>query len=530
MIMHKRKYQGQRSKLSLTTLLIGLVSLSVLLTSTILLAASYESKKLSLIDTTLQLNYTNANKMSQTIDSLFRSMRTSLQYSAKSLSGNHKMNDVDQDEYLDLLRNSSNYFNSMAIIDEKGIIQHVSPKRLGTIGKEVSTLAGNELMISQTPFLSEPYRLSNSGRLIVIMTQPFFDNTGKYRGVIAGTIYLQDHNVLTMIFGSNNVDSDGAYYYIVGADGQLLFHPDRNRIGEDVTANKVVKKLIQGKSGKGPVINTKGEEMLAGYSSVPANGWGVVVVSSSAVLNKQLSSHIKNILWYVLLPFVILLLIVIFIAHELARPFVYLANLVNKLGKEKVEFPERKPHWNREADLLTKTVLLALADYQKHTDQLTLEALTDSLTGLTNRRNFESTMNQWITVGQPFSLIVMDVDKFKFVNDTYGHQVGDDVLKLVAQVISSSVRPGDICCRYGGEEFVVLLANTTVNEAYIIAERVRLAVEQEEVKHALPITVSQGIAHFPSHANNSDRLFHLADQALYEAKESGRNQTVVTPE
>ncbi|MDQ0196363.1 sensor domain-containing diguanylate cyclase [Paenibacillus wynnii] len=525
--MPKRGSRGQRNKLSLTTLLIGLVSLSVLLTSTILLLASYQSKRQSLIDTTLQLNYTNANKMSQTIDSLFRSMRTSLQYSAKALSGTNKMSVSDRDEYLDLLRNSSNYFNSMAIIDEKGIIQNVSPQRLGTAGKEVNTIAGTDISISQTPFLSEPYRTSTTGRLIVIMTQPYFDEKGHYRGVIAGTLYLQDHNVLTMIFGSNNVDNEGSYYYIVGSDGKVLFHPDRSRIGQDATATKIVEKLLEGNSGQERVINMNGEEMLTGYSYVPANGWGVVVVSSNTMLHEQVSGHIKNILWYILMPFVLLLIAVIVIAHELARPFVFLANLVNKIGKEKVELPERKPHWNREADLLTKTVLLALADFQKQTDQLTQEALTDSLTGLTNRRNFENTMDQWIREDKSFSLIVMDVDKFKFVNDTYGHQAGDDVLRQVAQVITASVRPEDICCRYGGEEFVILLANTTIKDAYIVAERVRKAVAIGEVNHGHPITVSQGIAHFPSQARSSDHLFHLADQALYEAKESGRNRTVI---
>lgn len=526
--MPKREIRGQRNKLSLTTLLIGLVSLSVLLTSTILLIASYESKKQALIDTTLQLNYTNADKMSQTIDSLFRSMRTSLEYSSTTLSGKINMNTDVRDEYLELLRNSSNYFNSLVIINEKGVITNEAPKNLGTVGKHVTTETGKKAISSQKPFLSEPDR-ATTGRLMVIMSQPIFDKIGNYRGVIAGTLYLQDYNVLTMIFGSNNMDNEGSYYYIVGSDGKLLFHPDRNRISEDVSDNKVVQKLKNGKSGQERVTNTRGEDMFAGYSSVPANGWGVVKVSSNAVVHKQLNSHIRNILWYILIPFVILLLVVILIAHELARPFVYLANLVNKIGKEKVEFPERKPHWNREADLLTKTILLAIVDFQKHTDQLTQEAMTDSLTGLTNRRNFESVMDHLINAGHPFSLIVLDVDKFKYVNDTYGHQAGDDVLRQIAKVISASVRPGDICSRYGGEEFVILLTDTSLKDAYIIAERVRKVVETSKVSHSLLITVSQGIAHFPSQAKSSDQLFHLADQALYAAKESGRNKVVISP-
>lgn len=523
----QRSKRGQKNKLSLTTLLIGLVSLAVLLTSTILLVASYQSKKQSLIDTTLVLNYRDANKMSQTIDSLFRSMRVSMQYSADKLSGKNVMSNDEKDEYLELLKNSSNFFNSMAIIDEHGLMENLAPKSGVIAGKYVSTEVGLEAIASQAPYLSDPYKSDIVDQLIVLMTQPIFDPEGNYRGIIAGTIYLEDENILTMIFGSNNIDDAGSYYYIVGRDGRLLFHPDKDRISEDVSANKVVQDLIRGNSGQERVVKLNGEEVLAGYSSVPANGWGVVRVSRHSVMHDELNMHLKSILWYIVLPFGILLLTVIMVARELARPFVYLANLVSKIGKEKVEIPERKPHWNREADLLTKTILLALKDIQKQTDQLTQEAKTDSLTGLTNRRSFEATMDHWIAARESFSLIILDVDKFKYVNDTFGHLAGDEVLKKVAQVILDSVRPVDICCRYGGEEFVILLEKTTVKDAFMVAERVRRSVERGDVSTLTPITVSQGIAHFPAHAQSSDELFHMADQALYQAKKTGRNQTVV---
>jgi diguanylate cyclase (GGDEF)-like protein len=527
--MTKQRVRGQKNKLSLTTLLIGLVSLAVILTSTILLIASYQSKKQSLIQTTLQLNYSNADKMSRTIDSLFRSMRASLQYSAIAMSGKDTMSAAERTATLTLMRNSSNYFNSMVLTDTKGIIQSSAPSNLRMIGKQVTTHPGMDALKSQAPFLSGLYRSESTGRLIIMMSQPIIDTKGNYAGMVAGSLYLQDRNILTMIFGSSVIDDSGSYYYIVGSDGRLIFHPDGTRIGEDITANVVVQKLLRGESGQERAVNLRGQVMLAGYSSVPANDWGVVVVSPDSVMQDPLKNHIQYILWFILGPFGLLLAAVILIARELARPFVFLANLVNRLGKEKVELPERKPHWNREADLLNKTIFLAIDDLQKRTVQLTREAMTDSLTGLTNRRNFENTMDHWISAGTSFSLVVMDVDRFKYVNDTYGHQAGDNVLKQVAKVISASVRPGDVCCRYGGEEFVLLLSDTTVEDAYMIAERVRRAVEEVNAEESLPITVSQGIAHYPSHADTSDELFHRADQALYQAKENGRNRTVIAP-
>lgn len=130
--------------------------------------------------------------------------------------------------------------------------------------------------------------------------------------------------------------------------------------------------------------------------------------------------------------------------------------------------------------------------------------------------------------GVPFSLVMLDVDKFKLVNDTYGHKLGDEVLKHVVRVIVTSLRPDDVCYRYGGEEFVILLARTTPAEAFSAAERIRLAVERSQAPIAAQLTISQGIAHYPSHAADFTGLLVKADKALYLAKSRGRNQSVIT--
>jgi diguanylate cyclase (GGDEF)-like protein len=530
MPLHRDKHWEGRKKLGLTTLLIALVTMVVVLTSAIILLASYESKKQSLIETTLNLNYANANRISQTVDSLFQSMRSSLQYSAGKFMSDDGPKEDQINQYLELMRKSSSYFNSIALVNENGMIRNVAPESLGTAGLLVSTKPVLDALAAKKPFLSQPHITGATNKLIMFMSHPLFTSEGQYKGVLGGTIYLQDNNIFGMIFGHNEIDESGSYYYIVGSDGHLLYHPDKTRIGEDVSRNKVVQQLMKRKSGEQLVTNTRGVELLAGYSSVPASGWGVVAVSPVSVMHDQLISHLKKILWYTLLPFAMLIAVVIVIARRLASPFVYLADLVSKVGKEMIELPEARPHWNREADLLTKTIFTALSEMQKQNDQLTRHAMTDLLTGLMNRRALELTMQEWIEAETSFSLIAIDVDKFKFVNDTYGHLTGDEVLKRVGGVIASSVRPGDVCCRYGGEEFIVLLARTKVEEAYIVAERIRKTLETSAVPTILPITVSQGIAHFPTHATVSEMLLEKADQALYHAKNTGRNRTVVTDE
>ncbi|WP_025707174.1 sensor domain-containing diguanylate cyclase [Paenibacillus graminis] len=524
---------GQRpqKKLSLTLLLIGLVTLVVLLTSTILLTASYHSKKKSLIETTLNLNQANADRMSRTMDSLFRSMRSSMAYSADKLSRLDVLPSGEVDDYLELMRKSSTYFNSILLVGADGIVRNTSPATLGMEGKPIKSPWALEALGLKSPYLSEPYTAVSTGRMIIFMSEPVYAPDKHYLGQLGGTIYLQDNNILNMIFGNtDDIDASGSYYYIVSSSGHLLFHPDKERINEDVSGNEVVRELMKGNSGQREALNLRGVQLLAGYSSVQANGWGIVVVSPVSFIQKELWSQIRTTLAYTLIPFAVLLLLAVLLAHQLAQPFVMLADLMSRVGKGKAELPELKPHWNREADLLTKAVTIAWSNIQKHTDQLTQAAMTDILTGLANRRSLELTMNQWIAAQFSFSVIVLDVDKFKFVNDTYGHLAGDEVLKQVAGILKMSIRPGDVCCRYGGEEFVVLLPRTKPSDAYTVAERIRKTLEASEVPLAVKVTSSQGIAHYPSHGNTLEELLQQADRAMYSAKGRGRNRTVIADE
>ncbi|MFP3390553.1 diguanylate cyclase [Brevibacillus sp. SIMBA_040] len=519
------KKRKQWNKISLVTLLTGLVSMSVALTVTILLISSYQSKKQALINTTLTLNHTSAIKMSHTIDSLIKSMRSSLHYSAKLFS--NAMSAEEGYSKLELIRHTNNYFNSITVVDETGLVRYVSPASIGTAGKYITTETAKAALAVKKPYISKPYLTVNTKRLIVLISEPIFDKDGIYRGVIAGTIYLHENNILNTIFGSNPTDELDSSFYIVGSDGHLLFHRDTSRIGEDISENQAVRKLIQGKSGYEQMVNLRGETVLSAYVKVPENGWGVVVVSPISAVYEQLNRHLASILLYMLPPFLLLMLVVIWLARRVAKPFVSLADLVSKAGREEVQLTEGKQHWNREAELLTRAISYALTDMKKQTDQLAHDARTDPLTGLTNRRTFEATMQQWMEEQASFSVILMDLDRFKSINDTHGHQSGDEVLKHFAQIVSASLRSGDVCCRFGGEEFVALVSHASAEEAYQVAERIRHTLETSTNPIGQLITVSQGIAHYPSHTDSAEGLLHLADVALYEAKRSGRNRTVI---
>jgi two-component system cell cycle response regulator len=162
-------------------------------------------------------------------------------------------------------------------------------------------------------------------------------------------------------------------------------------------------------------------------------------------------------------------------------------------------------------------------------------ATTDGLTGLTNHRTFQGRLDESLATakryGRKLSFILTDVDHFKSVNDTYGHPMGDQVLKGVARILREQARDTDIVARYGGEEFAVIMPETDMAGAQVIAERIRerLAKEVFQTEQGpLTVTLSLGVATFPESSQDKQGLIDLADQCLYFAKRHGRNQTVTT--
>lgn len=159
-------------------------------------------------------------------------------------------------------------------------------------------------------------------------------------------------------------------------------------------------------------------------------------------------------------------------------------------------------------------------------------SITDSLTGIANRRHFEWRLSEEIERARrykyPLSILMLDLDHFKEVNDNYGHQVGDIVLQQVAQRLKQTLRRTDFLARYGGEEFVVLAPQVPADKSLLLAERLRRTISDSPFavldNLQLNITVSIGVAVFPDHAQNESELISAADTALYRAKQAGRNK------
>jgi two-component system cell cycle response regulator len=176
------------------------------------------------------------------------------------------------------------------------------------------------------------------------------------------------------------------------------------------------------------------------------------------------------------------------------------------------------------------------ADRLRRNMQLSLEmAITDQLTGLHNRRYMTSHLDNLLSAAakasKPLAFVIMDIDYFKAVNDTHGHDVGDEVLREFAHRIGANIRGIDLACRYGGEEFVVVMPETDAAFAYAVAERLRKSIETTPIDISrapgkVNITISIGIAASEGENDTADALLRRADQALYSAKRNGRNRVV----
>ena len=193
---------------------------------------------------------------------------------------------------------------------------------------------------------------------------------------------------------------------------------------------------------------------------------------------------------------------------------------ISKLNDELTDITRELNKKNRELEAANETITRLMN--------------MDPLTGLTNRRHFAELLKREISMSKrhrwPLSAVMADIDHFKIINDTYGHDVGDRVLVSVANVLKQMSRQEDIVARYGGEEFVLVLPNSTVSAAFDCAERMRQAIAKlqwPEIKQT--VTASFGVAPFLPE-DTADRFIKKADQALYQAKMSGRNRIALSAE
>ncbi|WP_107924528.1 GGDEF domain-containing protein [Lysinibacillus parviboronicapiens] len=236
----------------------------------------------------------------------------------------------------------------------------------------------------------------------------------------------------------------------------------------------------------------------------------------------------KKIIFPLALALLVSFVLTLWIAVKIIRPLKGLATGIE--GGGKIQNLEEIDGWYLEAYHLKNAVLNTLTESRNRIADLTKQLRLDSLTGIPNRRSMDQVLNELFTNKVPHAIVLIDLDNFKNVNDTYGHTAGDEVLKAFAKIMQESVNQHGVCFRYGGEEFMIILPSTTIEEAVEVAENLRVKQALAENLFGHPVTLSAGITAFSTAIKTPKQLIAIADQALYEAKKSGRNCICVVEE
>ncbi len=466
----------RRIRISLWHLILFIVIISVSVTFFSSMIAGYRVSKQALITNTLETNRVYALKLAATIDSFLNNTLQTLQVSAQEISPFMKntgklLNEADR------LQKQTNTFNSVIIADKTGKILATSSQTINMVGKVLTSPGAEQALKERKPLISKPYT-AITGRLVIFISYPIHDRQGNYVGLVGGTLYLKKGSALNQLMG-RHFYHDGSYVYVINPDGRVIYHQKQERVNEVIIKNAIVQKLMQGENGAERIINTKGEDMLAGYAFVPTAHWGVVsqrpVKMALAPSDKMVKDMILTALPSLLLSILIISWLVKWIAKPLQQLSYYAERSIEKGQKGNVDSIFA---WYYEALQLKKALTYSLDSLHEEINHFMHESVTDPLTGLANRRTMDKQIQEWKQNEIACSIILLDIDHFKRINDTFGHTAGDHVLTFLADQIRQTVRKQDICCRVGGEEFVILLPHAGKNEAFELAERLRKSIEQ----------------------------------------------------
>jgi len=223
----------------------------------------------------------------------------------------------------------------------------------------------------------------------------------------------------------------------------------------------------------------------------------------------------------IILIIAVVLVLAIWLALKIARPLNELSKMIE--AGEDGQGKENIADWYHEAKLLKKNVQNMMICAESKITDLTDQLNLDALTGIPNRRRMDQTLHELIINKVPHAIILIDLDDFKSINDTYGHTVGDEVLKAFANHMQNSMEEQSTCFRYGGEEFMIILPLRSIDEAVELAENLRVKQALQETACGRPVTMSAGITAFTPNVQSPNQLIEIADHALYKAKQSGRN-------
>lgn len=503
----------------LRRLIVLLVVIGVTITLLNSLISIYIVQKKVLTDITEEGNQAYSSKLAYTLDSFFRSAKLELVYASAEASP--AVDDPARLNHLtERILGQNTIFNSVGVVNEHYIITAVSPQQLNAIGKD--TREATQYLPLDRVSISPPF-YSVVGNLIVMVSAPIEDTVGTFKGYIAGTIYLKKPNMLSDIMGKHFHNAI-THTLIISPGGQILYDDNPDKIGSLIPSDML--SLVKDRpEGIKEVRIAGGGIGVMGYARLKTTGWTVITISEEKAIAQSILHVVKDVTMTTA-PVLFLTLVLIGIAAGMiARPLHKLAECADKMDSPSVtqEINTIKAFYY-EARRLRKLMKMGIGNMHEKIDELHIEAITDPLTELFNRRALEHRAGQIAEMTLSASLILLDVDHFKVINDIQGHDSGDNVLKAIADHLRSSTRCGDTIYRIGGDEFAIILPETTLEDAKAVAERLldTRHIDAPGLKHY--VTVSIGVTHFSTDKTTLEYAMKVADIALYQSKRAGRER------
>ncbi len=349
-------------------------------------------------------------------------------------------------------------------------------------------------------------------------------------------------------------DVDIRFVVILDTQRRVIGHTDPSQYGRRLSEGF----YAEAAEAEGPLVREEGDALLVSAPVVtavpgrPGIRWGTVV---AGVGLERVRESLMGLFWQALVTVLVVTGVAAFVVasrleRQVIRPVRRLTEATRSFAGGDMTARAAVAGDDELADLagtfnqmagqialhthrLEEEIRARTRDLEEANRRLEALAVTDGLTGLFNRRRFEEVLDLEVRraqrMGTPLSLLMMDVDHFKVYNDTHGHPAGDEVLRTLARLMRERLRATDIPCRYGGEEFAVILPGTSRTDGLILASDLRLIVEAHPFEHEADqpggrLTISIGVAAYPEDAPDEAALVRAADQALYRAKQRGRNR------
>lgn len=387
--------------------------------------------------------------------------------------------------------------------------------------------------------MSKPHRGRASGDPILVMAAPVRDSAKRVVAVLAGAATLNTRGLLDRL-QETRLGASGGFLLISPTDKLFVGASDPSMVLKPTPApgvNLLHDRAMAGYRGTGITINAKGVEELSAMVTVPSTGWFVVARMPTAEAFRPIEV-LRGFNWMnslaVMAGMIITLMLLL---PRMLRPLTEAARSMREMADGRRELaPLPIKHQDEVGDLVLGFNYLVAklnekeAKLQKTVQRLDQLAGTDSLTSAGNRRQFDEMVERELDrsrrFGHPISLMLLDLDLFKMINDTHGHVQGDRVLQHVAECIRNVLRKSDSLSRWGGEEFVILMPDTELSSAAILAERVRASIASHSIEGLGSVTASIGVAELME-SESREQWVARVDAAMYRAKDGGRNRVEV---